>query len=320
METISDQIDIFTPLGIRFWDPVTDTQVADGLSVSARPVSSSGSTRSAVRTVGGIYAFHNLPGLHDYEYPREVDQRHSIRFFGLEQHVHDGASDAPFSPPAPRPFQITILDRRKRFLTTSFRIELPLSEEGIYTLSVPSSLPEDAPPGFYLFSAPGRTVLPGIGVVRAQLTDVFTEEAAAYAILEVYVAGAPDPVYYGLADATGQVAVLFPYPRILTTLEGSPPSGQTPLFEQTWPLTVRVRYGPGAISFSAESITGDSDVPDLRTVVTQPPGLLRLVPPVSPVATTPTDELSATLRYAEPTVLRSEGRADLLIQSNSSPL
>ena len=104
---------IFTPLGLRFWDPVTDRQVGNDLVVTARPEEGSGPVMRAFRTASSVYAFQGLAGLREVEYPSEPRTRFR-------------------SPPEQRGFIIEITDARKRFLPTLFTVQLPLAERGLY--------------------------------------------------------------------------------------------------------------------------------------------------------------------------------------------
>ncbi|HLP57643.1 MAG TPA: hypothetical protein VK186_02380, partial [Candidatus Deferrimicrobium sp.] len=62
-----EQVNTFTPLGIRFWDSALDRQVGDHLLVKAYPVHGYGSPVHAFRSASGIYAFQGLPGLREIE-------------------------------------------------------------------------------------------------------------------------------------------------------------------------------------------------------------------------------------------------------------
>ena len=53
---------LYAPLGIRFWDAATDSQVHDGLAVRAWPADSPELVAEAFLTRSDIYAFRDLPG------------------------------------------------------------------------------------------------------------------------------------------------------------------------------------------------------------------------------------------------------------------
>jgi hypothetical protein len=282
---------IVTPLGIRFWDPALDVAVDDGLTVTAFPEGSRRQSRTAFRTAGGVYAFRNLPGLHDYENP--IDD-----------------SDAPGSLPIQRRFLIEVNDREGRFQPACFFVDAPV--RGIFPSQVVTSLGA-APPGFYLFSASTRAATPVLGTVRAELRerlDATGDRPASYALLEI---AAPSASYLGMADARGVVSVILPYP-VFTAAPGGP-SSLIPSFigtEQSWAISVRVAYQPSALSVPPEA-----SLPELRTVLSQAPGVIwtrRTVPPGMGVSS-----FDATLVFGQEMVLRSEQESVLLIGPGSMP-
>ncbi|HEX5165876.1 MAG TPA: hypothetical protein VFV93_10815 [Thermomicrobiales bacterium] len=244
-----EQITIFTPLGIRFWDAALDRQVTDGLVVTARRPGSNQRPVRAFRTRSGIYAFRGLPGLRAIEYPV------------------DDADRLGGSPPALTGFFVEVVDEERRFVPTVFTVDVPF--EGIYPTG--SSDPM-APPGVYLFSAPTRPVASSLAVVRAQLAERPAggeEQPAAFALLEVEVAGRPPA--FGIADELGNVAVQFPYPRFSTALpNGSPPASADGSASQRWPIRVRVRFDPPALD-----VPIGSSIPTLRSIFSQRPGAIQ---------------------------------------------
>ncbi len=278
---------IFTPLGIRCWDPVYDRQVGEGLQVTARPETASGPVKYAFRTATRVYAFQNLPGLHEVTYPTEAGS------------------------PSARVL-ISIEDNQQRFLPVALGIELPLPYRGLYLVDAPGSPLDDNPPGFYLFSAPARPVTAGIAVVRAHLLDQATRQPAAYAMLEVRVQSGG--TWYGLADARGVVVVMFPYPTFLSTLDTSPPvPNPVPLNQQNWSLQVSVRYAPDTL------VATVLDMPDLASISRQPPGLIW-----STVTGPASNELLLNLIYGQELRLQTDGlpaseAATLLVSPATSP-
>lgn len=276
MYQILEQINIFTPLGIRFVDVATDAPVRDGLFVTARPLDLDEPRVQAFRTASGVFAFQRLPGLRDVEYM-----------------IDDGLG----SPPQPQSYLVEVRDFQERFLPVVFQVELPFPERGLFPLAAQSSPPADPPPGFYLFSAPSRSAVPGLAVVHAQLQDAATGEPAAHALLELENQG---ETWFGVADAEGRLTVQFPYPPLTVTLQSSPPFGSTPLHAHTWTLDVRVRYAPDTLTFFSTTA-----LPEFRSVSDQAPGLLYEETPDSPVIGTPVATTQAMLRYGEQTVLRT---------------
>jgi hypothetical protein len=233
-------------LGVRFWDRVAGRPVSDGLEV----VETTSGAR-AVPNRSGVFVLHELPGLRASEF---------------------GAGDDAFwaSPPAASAIGFTVVDRLGQFLPFAFTADVPLRGLFAEDCGLIASPPDAVVGGVPLFSAASRTAPAGIASVRADLWDVAGDAPAAWAVLEVS-AGA-GPVHRGVADALGRTVVLLPYPE--PPWHGSsPPPGSRSLSDQTWPLTVSVRYGPAYGSPPLPDPTPGA-VPDLCAVLTQPMGTL----------------------------------------------
>ncbi len=282
---------VVTPLGIRFWDPALDAPVTDGLTVIAYPEGARRLARTAFLTAGGVYAFRDLPGLHDYEHP-------------------PGDTPAPASLPAQRRFVIEVNDADDRFLPVCFYLDAPI--RGVFPQQTATSLGGTAP-GFFLFSASTRATTPVLATVRAELReriDATHDRPAAHALLEITT---PDGVAIGLADARGAVAVLLPYPVFTVAPAGASsliPSSTGP--EQSWAVGVGVRYQPSAFSVPTGAV-----LPELRGVLAQAPGVIwtsRSAPPGQGV-----NALSETLLFGQELVLRTAGESVLLVGPGSMP-
>ena len=248
-----------TLLGYRFLDAATGALVRDGLRVTARAVGG-GRTVEAVRTASGAAAFGVLPGLRALAVP------------------------GPDPEPPDREFWVEVADARARFATVRTRVSVPRRA---------GSPPEAAPAlaDFYLFSTPQRTPPAAAGEVRVELEA--GGAPAAFAVVEADVDGR---THYGIADGRGSAVVYVPYPAASIALTGSPPSGAAPLADQAWPVTLRVRYEPGAVAFAPPLRGGGPPVPDLATLFGQ--GLASWGSP-------PVTDRAETLRLGEPLVLRS---------------
>ena len=275
MTTVIERQTIFTPLGIRFWDPATNSQVGHGLRVRAWPDGATGPVREAFRTASGIYAFQGLPGLRTVEYP-----------------ANNGGSA---SPPVGQRFVVSVEDQQRRFLPVVMRVDAPYT--GIYPTALAVSPPGEALPGFYLFSAPWRAAS-ALAVVRADLVRESSGEPAAFAVLELD--GQESGVWHGIADERGSVAVFFPIPPFQATLGSSPPGPQAPPQEQQWQVTARVLYEPAHLETPA-----GADVPDLRTILTQAGGVVWAAAGGASAA-----ELNATLSFGQDLTLQTTGLAD----------
>lgn len=239
---VLEWLTVFTPLGIRFWDPVLDLQVRDGLQVTAWPATALRPVVRASRTGSDIYTFHRLPGL------RAVENR------------LPGAASS-------RPFVVAVEDGRRRFLPLAFRVELPLPYRGLFIEDDPASPPASPPRGFQLVSAPTRPPASGLAVVRGDLVDLATGAPAGHARVRVEVGGGPPR--FGLADAAGHFAVFLPQPTLAENLggspAGSPPEGPgIPLSARRWNLKVSVLWQPEGIA----SLPGTA-LPDLASVLAQ---------------------------------------------------
>jgi len=282
-----------TALGIRFWDLVSDGQVRDNLVVNAYPVLGAGAVKTvkrAFRTASGVYAFQGLPGMRAVEF--------------------DEGSGGP------RSFYIEVRDKLNRYLPTVFQADLPLNYSGLY-LSDDTALPGSSPgspnpPGFYLFSAPTRTVTPGLAVIHAALIEKATGEPAAYAVLEVDVesnGGEDMGKWYGISDERGCISILFPYPDMEVTLsQSSPASPAIPLDRQEWQLTIQVHYAPGTLTYPANTAMEDR-IPLLESILAQSAG------GIWTESGTFVNQWSTVLTFGEALILTTEGvdRSELWI-------
>jgi hypothetical protein len=288
-----ERVTIFTPLGIRFWDPARETQVTDGLVVTARPQGVSYATTRAFRTASGVYAFQGLPGLRAVEYPTEE-------------------RDLVQNPPVPARFIIAVIDTQRRFLPAVFGVDVPYL--GVFPTETLRSPLGKRPPGFYLFSSPTRPVPSSLAVVRAQLVervDTTTQRPAAHAVLEITLPN--QKRVYGVADERGCVAVLFPYPTF-TGVPGisSPPVSPPTVRQQGWEVEIHIRYAPTTLS-----VPVGSAIPDLRSIFQQSPGVVWST--LANHTEQPVDRLFAELVFGQELVLRSGDSSTLLISPVLSP-
>lgn len=273
-----ERFQIFSPFGIRFWDPAMNQQVTDGLTVIAYPAYKSYQSTVAIRTVSGIYAFHNLPGLRSVEYPLVSDQL--------------------FSPNPKTAFIIQVTDNQQRFLPVRFSVDLPVN--GIYPTDALNGANAVKPPGFYLFSASTRATGVNMAVLRVDLVeriDAVRTVPAAFAVLEI--TGPDNVIQYGLADEQGSLTILFPYPPFAIAMGSSPPQID---IHQKWILNVKVRYQPGVLGFVKES-----RLPDLSSVFKQSQGAIWSDPNQA------AQQITVELFYREELVLHSVNRSSLLI-------
>ena len=267
-----EAVPLSSVLGIRFWDPVRDRAVTESLHVEARPLGRRRPWIKAVRTFSGSWSFPRLPGV------------------------------AANALPGDHAFLVRIIDGGKRFLPVTFPVEVPLGYEGLWqpvTASPPASPSQADAPGFYLFSAPGRPILPGWATIRARLWDLTQNGVAAFGVLEAELGDGP--TVYGIADHRGEALVAFPYPRFGLPLT-SPDNQGGNILDQQWPLTLRVRYQPNAVTYPSWS-----ELPDFFSIRDQGPASFY------PDAV-PENQWEYTLSYQRELVLRTTGFSDLHVE------
>jgi len=279
---VLEEIDVFTPLGIRFWDPVLDRAIVDGLTVQTWPARGTRRVTPAARTRSNVYTFRWLPGMrpveHDYPDPAFFDA----------------------SVPQRRAFVVGVDDAPGRFLPVAFEVDLPLPYRGIFLAGAENGSPPAAPPGVHLFSAPTRRMGERLTAVRATLVDAETGQPAAWALARV---DAPHGrAFRGMADASGRLAVAFPYPSLEEGFAGSPASfGEgTPLGERGWDISLSICYEPGRLT----PLPGTS-IPEYRSILDQRRGSLWSLP-ASP-SDAPLDALPLRLPFGQELVVRTAG-------------
>lgn len=213
----------FTPLGIRFWDAALDVPVADTLTVHAWPSGTGHPPVRAVRSPGGVYAFHGLPGQRAAERPADGEDR-------------------PESAGTPREYAIAVDDASGRYQPAAFSVTLPLGYRGEFLSGSDGSPPRPAGRA-YLFPAPTRAVPPGLAAIRADFADADTGAPAAWAVLTATVLGVTRTA---VADAQGRALVLVPWPTPERLRQGSPPAEPV---AASWPVSLAVRWEPAALRF-----------------------------------------------------------------------
>jgi hypothetical protein len=285
---VLERYDILCPFGVRFYDPVTHGSIGEGLRVTARLPGRHAPKKNAHLTRSDVFAFRNLPGLHDIEIGRADGPFGDSFDQGLSRRRH---------------FVIEVEDIWRRFLPFSFTPELP--HRGLFKLAClgsppwPIDLPEAGVP---LFSSPARSVPGGMAVVRAQIEEFGTSKPAAGALLEIEAssAGMPATRARGLADSEGRAVVMFPYPELAPppSQRLSPPAEGQSLSSREWSVRVRIFWGP---------VWAGNEVPDICM-------LLRGQPEREPLsAKSPLGPLPVqTLRFGQELVLRSEESLSVL--------
>jgi hypothetical protein len=290
-----------TLLGIRFWDPLFNASVAQGLNVKAQRLSQDLSHRLGKAVVGQLT-------------PRGV-----VAFFGLtSEELVDADPDRQIwkTVPPSTPVVIDVADWAGRFLPMSFLARLPF--RGVFPkqsedwLSGPSILrlrhgESDGGIGIRLWSAPARSVPSGLALVRGSML-VYAPKTekhlspAAYALVEVsFSSNQASLTYFGMTDQNGNLLLAFSYPPIP---EPKPEAETyTPFDALTFDLKVTVYYD------NTQSKLAGSTVPKLDTILQQKAAriirkwrsktseILELVPDVP---------MSQKLHFDTPLILRTE--------------
>jgi hypothetical protein len=220
-----ESLTLVTPLGIRFWDEVSNDMVKDGLLVTAYPPTNPERRVQAFTNPSGVYVLRYLPGLHAIE---------------------NGAGDTNFwsNLPPRRPFVIEVQDGNRRFQPFLFTADVPV--QGLFTWEC-GSPPSPTATMVPLYSSPARPVPGGMAVLRADLWDQGANAPAAWAVIEANIPG-QQPIR-GIADYLGRVALIFPYPEPLDFVFDaltSLPSVTTglPLTQHEWPIQLQAGYIP----------------------------------------------------------------------------
>jgi len=294
---------VHTVLGIQFWDPSIDEPITDGLNVTAQLQGTSYPVLNAFRTASGSYAFQGLPSLHDLEYPASDSQA------------------AP-SPQQSFTFVISVADSLNRYLPALFAVDLPLNYSGLF-LSNDSGSPSGLGGRAYLFSAPPRVVTVGTNVVRASLWDRDRNQPAAFAALQVSIAGKE---WIGMADDQGRAQIQFPAPLLQSLSLGSPPgSGQGPTSSVSWPVQVSVQYEPAQLRYLLKGL------PDVPWPWNGTPSLKSILGEQAPAliwqneSGPPAPQWTGTLHYGTSLILRTalndpaQVSAVLQISQSTSP-
>jgi hypothetical protein len=290
---VLEALEVYTPLGIRFWDPVLQRSVVDGLEVKATPPRGLRTPATASRTRSNVWVFRWLPGMRDVEH-------------GLPD-----PEGADASPPRRRPFVVAVKDPLERFLPVAFEVQLPLPYAGVFLTGDGEGSPPQPVDGVPLFSAPTRRVDERLTAVRGTLKDADTGAPAAWALVQV---AAPHGfVYLGMADAEGRFAVMFPPPPLAEGFGGSPATlGEgVPIGERGWAVSVSVRYQPGHLASLPRTA-----VPEYRSILEQRAGTLWSM--TASAGGAATDVLALHLAFGEELILRTAGRSVQMISAAPS--
>ena len=285
-----DRVVRYAPFGVRFRDVVTGETVSEGLELTEVE-----SGLKAFANRADVFVASGFPGLRDVERPPDGPEPYRV--------PHTEPPLALGSPPSTRKFTFELVDKLRRFLGFRFAVHLPAIHQGLLGLecTVPASPPWLPTTDVPLYSVPARLAPGGMATLRADLAEAAGGAPAAHAVLEVFTTGGPR--FRGIADETGRVVVIFPYPEPAAPA-GPPPSGTTgALSYQTWDVELAARYAnPGSPP------TGPDPSPfDICTVLGQPQRpLLTGTSPATPLT-------QATLAFGQELVLGGPGKRTVYV-------
>jgi len=289
LETISNK----TLFGLRFWDPALNLQIKSGLHTTLHPFDKPEKKVLATCTKSCNYVFNNIPGLRAFE-------------TGLAD-----IPDSAVSPPVSKPYVLEVRDTRQRFSDVALTVDLPLPYSGLFLTDDTSGSPADTPPGFNLYSAINRAPGPQYTVVRGELIDRNTQQAATNALVRVTTEDGFN--WFGTSGLDGKFVVMMPYPFLNLPFNSSPPTSDgVRLFERIWPINVDVFYAP----LSLVSLPG-SQTPDYTSVLSQDQALIYTETPE-----TDTGEVSVfetDLVYGRDLIIKTTGFSQLYISPTGSP-
>ena len=272
------------PLGVRFWDPVSNRPIKSGLYVQIREKDTLGSWLTAQTTAGGIYALHHLPGW---------------RFFEESSEKFDKVTSITTT----KPYVVKVTDLTQTFRNFSFQLSAPFA--GIFPSALTDiSMPET--PGIDLFSSATRSIPSGFSAVYVTCAKMIDNKILPASFALIKVTTEENKSYYGLADKEGRAIVMIAMPLIRQKLTDSLPENErTHLGNYTWDATLSIQYDE-----SAQQTFDDCDEPDLLSLLNQSDVVIQNS--ISPV-----DEqtvLPIKIRYNQPVVVRTETYAELFIK------
>ncbi len=266
-------LEISAPLGLRFWDPLTQRTVGDELAVTIYPQQNSTRRAEATPNRSGIYVFHRIPGFDTL-------------------------------PDQSRNFIVEVDDLLARFLP--FQLTFIRLPGGLFHWACPALSQGEAAPLLHipLFSNPSRIIPAGMAIVRADLRQWVPDQEsglpAAWAVLSVLYKD--KLLARGLASREGSVMVPFPFPP--PPISSTGPSGllndPISISQQVWNVSLRVQFYP-----SDQVPQTVPERPDLCEVISHPQvtplGTLSPLEPLGPLA----------VCYARETIAKTEHYSEL---------
>jgi hypothetical protein len=259
-----DRLILPAQFGVRLLDSAPGRVVSDGLQVRLWPVGQPERAAAAIVNRVGVFVAHPLP------------------------------TPKPLEPVPPTRWVVEVVDTQGRFLPLRFTADLPSDVlHDIALLSPPfdSDLPIGGVP---LFSAPTRSLLPGLAALSADLrTSAGTP--AAWAIAEALLIGRNGDVGptlgWGMADQHGSLFVPIQPPRMRSAAAGPDPP---------WIVRLILRYAAPADGRTPA-------IPEWDAALRQPDVTpLDTLSPLDPL-----DDLS--VQAGQTLVLRTAGISELML-------
>jgi len=256
---VMERLTRVAPFGVRFWDPLTQTAVAEGLRVVLHPAGQPGRGVTTRTNGSGVHVLHDAPG--------------------LARAAWGEGDEAYWShPPQTAQYRGEVSDLLGRFHPVSFAVQLPF--RGLFLPACAAQSPPGPAGGIELFSTASRALPGALAVVRAELSSMVLGAPAAWALLTAEYRG--EVLGRGVADRQGRVVLAFPFPEPERRPRRSPPETASPPAESAtlmqWEVQLRVHFS---------ALLASQPVPDYCDLLSQPPARLL-------VHTSPPEELAAT--------------------------
>jgi hypothetical protein len=261
-----DRLVLPAQFGVRLLDPSTGRTVSDTLQVRLWPLGRPERATAAIVNHAGVFVAHPLP------------------------------TPKPPEPLPPMNWVVEVVDTQGRFLPLRFTAALPSAElHDIALLSPPfdSDLPIGGVP---LFSAPTRSLPPGLAALSADLRTS-AGQPAAWAVADVLLVGRSGDLGptlgWGMADQHGSLFVPIQPPRVRSAAAGP---------DQPWTVRLIVRY-------AAPTNGRVPTIPEWDLVLRQPD--LTPLGTLSPLV--PLDDLS--VQAGQTLVVRTAGMSELILDA-----
>ena len=293
-----DLVTYRSPLAFYFTDAVTGQAIGNGLQVDVRPFDET-DLRKVHRPIRAeksphsyLYGFRSLPGLERYQLGDEL-------------------------PTESKSFVVQIRDRLDRFLPQTRRIALPLPSLQAQEITLYPGVNYPVPTGYGVIRGQlERTTVPAAGTNEVSMLGFASWARISLAGVDENIPSEEWPRFHTFADARARFLGLVPYPAI---------SISTLLSAAEWPLILSIAHSPTVALADLTFLT--ALLPEFDPLQTPPfqdsldgqpnAALFESVDVVdadsavySVTGPTNSTEISMTLRYEEPYLLRTRVEND----------